>query len=139
MVNTLSVIMGGILLLTNKQGFILMEVISSVLILSICSVAVLFAVTTSTYQLAGSMQRLKAIELAHGKLDEIMGLEFETITSVPKTDCPASFGEYQYAVDVQYDVENNKFLKNINVTVYFTEPVSGLEKSITIAGARAKR
>ncbi|KAF1086557.1 hypothetical protein SPSYN_00276 [Sporotomaculum syntrophicum] len=126
-------------MLTNKRGFILMEVISSVLILSICAVAILFAVTTSTYRLAGAMQRLKAVELAHGKLEEIMGLEFENIASVPKTDYPEFFGEYQYAVDVQNDVEYSKFLKNINVTVYFTEPVSGLEKSITIAGARAKR
>lgn len=139
MVNTLSVIMEGMLLLANKRGYILMDVMSSVLILSICAVTVLFAVTTSTYQLAGSMQRLKAIELAHGKLDEIMGLEFETVTSVPKTDYPASSGEYQYAVDVRCDVQYGRFLKNINVTVYYIEPVSCLEKSVTIAGARAKR
>jgi len=126
-------------LITDKRGFILMEAVSSVLILSICSVVVLFAVTTSSNQLAGSLQRLKAIEMAHGKLDEIIGMEFDSIAPVPKTNFPATYGGYQYAVDVQNDDEYSELLKNINVTVYFTEPVSGIEKSVTVAGARAKR
>ncbi len=126
-------------MLTDKRGFILMEVVSSVLILSICSVVVLFAVTTQSNQLAGSLQRLKAIEMAHGKLDEIIGMEFDSIAPVPKTNFPPTYGDYQYAVDVQNDDEYSEFLKNIHVTVYFTEPVSGIEKSVTVAGARAKR
>jgi prepilin-type N-terminal cleavage/methylation domain-containing protein len=125
-------------LLNDKRGFVLLEVITAVLILSICSVAVLVAITNSTKQLAGSWQRLKAIELAQGKLDEIKGMEFDSIAPVPKTDFPAADGDYQYAVDVQNGAEYVK-LKHIYVTVYFTEPVSGLEKAVTVAGARAKR
>ena len=126
------------LLLNDQRGFVLLEVLGSVFILSICAVAVLFAVTSATYQQTGSMQRLKATELAHGKLDEIMGLEFEDIASVPKTYYSASDGEYQYAVDVHCDAEYSQ-LKHIQVAVYFIEPASGREKSVTVAGARAKR
>ncbi|AGL02046.1 hypothetical protein Desgi_2640 [Desulfoscipio gibsoniae DSM 7213] len=126
-------------MLTEQRGFIILEVLSSVLILSICAVVILFAVTTSTKQLAVSMQRLKAMEIAHGKLEETMGVEFDAITSIPKTNYPASYGEYHYAVDIENDVECSEFLKKICVTVYFTEPLSGLEKSVTIAAARAKR
>jgi len=125
-------------LLNDQRGFVLLEVISAVLILSICSVAILLAITTSTKQLAGSWQRLEAIELTQGKLDEIMGMEFDSIVPVAKTNFPTADGDYQYAVDVQNDVEYVK-LKHIRVTVYFTEPVSGLEKSVSVAGARAKR
>ncbi len=126
-------------MLTDKRGFILMEVVGSVFVLSICSVAVLFAITTSTNQMTGSLQRLKAIEMAQGKLDEIVGMEYDSIAPVPKTKFPATNGDYQYAVDVRNDDEYSELLKNIHVTVYFTEPVSGLEKSVSVAGARAKR
>ncbi|WP_347487635.1 type IV pilus modification PilV family protein [Desulfoscipio sp. XC116] len=125
-------------MLADKRGFIIMEVLSSILILSICIVAISFAITTSTKQLAVSMQRLKAIEMAHGKLEETIGTEFETITSIPRTDFPASNGSYQYSVYVQND-NDCRYLKRIHVTVYFTESISGLEKTVAIVGARAKR
>jgi len=115
-----------------------MEVLGAVLILGICSIAVLLAMTSSTNQLAVSWQRLKAIELAQGKLDEMISLEFDNIAQVPKTYFPAADGDYQYAVNVQVDEQYTK-LKHIKVTVYFTERVSGLEKSVTVVGARAKR
>jgi len=125
-------------LLNDQRGFVLIEVLGAVLILGICSVAVLLAMTSSTNQLAVSWQRLKAIELAQGKLDEMISLEFDNIAQLPKTYFPAADSDYQYAVNVQVDEQYTK-LKHIQVTVYFTEQVSGLEKSVTVAGARAKR
>lgn len=85
------------------------------------------------------MQQFKAMELAQGKMDELVGMDYTSVVTVGKTSFPGAGGDFQYAIDVKCDNEHGDLLKKITVTVYYTEPVSGLEKTVTLVGARAKK
>lgn len=123
----------------DKRGFVLMEVLCSIFILGFCAAVILFSLSTSMNQSAVSMQQFKAMELAQGKMDELVGMDYSLVETVGKTSFPTGGGDFQYAIDVENDAEHGDILKKITVTVYYTEPVGGLEKTVTLVGARAKK
>ena len=125
--------------ISDQRGFALLEVLSAIFVLSICGLAVLYGITASFKNLNTSWQRLQAIELAQGTLEQITGLEYDAISSIAKTDLTETGGEFQYSVTVYNEVALSGSLKNISVTVYYLDPVSGSEKSVSVSSAKAKR
>jgi Tfp pilus assembly protein PilV len=123
----------------DKRGFIFMEVVVAILIFGISVIPATMAMVAVSRQSEGAGKRFVALELAQGKFEEVSGNKYEEIAPEEKKIFAAPYDGYQYAVEVREDDVYSGYLKNICVTVYYTEPGTGRERTVTITGARAKR
>ena len=122
----------------GNRGYMLLGVIVSILVLCIFTVPVTMSLVASVRQSQSAEKRFMALELAQGKLEEVTAMEYEDIGPMERESFPEPCGLFDFAVVVTVD-EAYTGLKNIIVSVYYTEPGSGAEKTVTIRGTRAKR
>lgn len=124
---------------SDKRGFIMLEVVIAILIFGISIVPASVALVAVSHQSESDGARLVALQLAQGKLEEVTGNKYEYIVAEEINRFTAPYDGYRYSVETAEDEVYSGFLKKIRVTVYYTEPGSGRERTVTITGARAKR
>lgn len=121
----------------DNRGVVLMEVVMAFAVLLIGMLPLINAINSITRQLENGAQKLVALELAQSKMEEVTGRDYPDICGVDKTDWPHGYG-YQFAVEVREPDHYGGCLKNICVTVFYYDHVTGREKRVALTGARSK-
>jgi len=124
--------------MSNNRGYILVGVLLSFALLSIIVAPLSLSLIFSARQSEGAANRLTALELAQGKLEEMTSYRYEDIGPMDRESFPVPFGSFNFAVQVEED-QAMSGLKNILVIVYYPDPSSGSEKTVSVTGARARR
>lgn len=126
--------------MSDKRGMTLIEVMVALFILALCIIPISSGLLVAKKQAESSEKGLQALGLAQGKLEELMNHDFADIEDVATAvDFPGPYAGYSYTVDVNNDTTYPATLKIIKVTVYYAEAGTGIQKSVEITGARAKR
>ncbi len=122
----------------NQRGFTLVEVIITVFILSLCVVPVYTGLIAGSKNVDSAQRRMIALGLAQGKLEEILSLDYRSISSrETKENFPDPYSRYSYTVFVTEETIPAQW-KKISLTVYYLETGTGTEKSVVITGARGR-
>lgn len=122
----------------NQKGFTLVEVIITVFILSLCVIPVYTGLLAGSKNVDSAQRRMIALGLAQGKLEEILSLDYRSISSrETKENFPDPYSRYSYTVFVTEETIPAQW-KKISLTVYYLETGTGTEKSVVITGARGR-
>lgn len=122
----------------NQRGFTLVEVIITVFILSLCVIPVYTGLIAGSKNVDSAQRRMIALGLAQGKLEEILSLDYRSISSrETKENFPDPYSRYSYTVFVTEETIPAQW-KKISLTVYYLETGTGTEKSVVITGARGR-
>ncbi len=122
----------------NQRGFTLVEVIITVFILSLCVIPVYTGLLAGSKNVDSAQRRMIALGLAQGKLEEILSLDYRSISSrETKENFPDPYSRYSYTVFVTEETIPAQW-KKISLTVYYLETGTGTEKSVVITGARGR-
>jgi len=124
--------------MVDNRGYILIGVLLSFALLSIIVAPLSLSLTFSAQQSASAANRLTALELAQGKLEEMTSYRYEDIGPMNRESFPSPFGFFDFAVQVVVDCPING-LKKISVTVYYPDSGQAGEKNVSVTGARARR
>ncbi len=124
----------------NRRGMTLIEVIVALLILLLCAAPISSGMLVCKNQVESAEKKLAALQLAQGKLEELMSRDFPDIEDIqPGTAFPEPHAEYSYSVEVAGDADYPAVLKIITVTVSYSKSESAGINSVIITGARARR
>lgn len=126
----------------NNRGYILLEVLFSIVVLSIIVAPLSLSLVFSARQSENAGKRLTALELAQGKLEEMTSYSYEDIEPMGGESFPEPYGSFDFIVQVVEDATFNASfngLKIITVTVYYPDSTSDSKKAVSVTGARAKR
>lgn len=122
----------------NQRGFTLVEVIITLLILSVCVIPVYTGLIAGSKNVDSAQRRMVALGLAQGKLEEILSLDYHSISSrETKENFPDPYSRYSYTVFVTEETIPAQW-KKVSLTVYYLETGTGTEKSVVITGARGR-
>jgi len=122
----------------GNRGFILIGVLLSFALLSIIVAPLSLSLTFAARQQESAANRLVALELAQGKLEELTAYGYEDIGPIDRESFPLPFGFFDFAVQVEADPIING-LKRISVTVYYPGPGTEGEITVSVTGTRARR
>lgn len=105
-----------------------------------CIISISTGLVASKKHVESADKKLIALELAQGKLEEIISQEYSSINNVTKpVSFPGDYVAYSYAVSVSNDSLYQDTLKIISVTVYYKDAAYGEQKSLLLTGARSRR
>ncbi|SFR02861.1 prepilin-type N-terminal cleavage/methylation domain-containing protein [Desulfoscipio geothermicus] len=154
------------MLVGNKRGMTLVEVMVALFILSVCVLPVYSSLLMGKKQVESAEKKAVALEMAQGILEEVMSRDYSAINDLLVINnqlkavdavynytqaldllsqgrqndlLPTAGTAYSYTVDVSSDNTYPNTMKIISVTVYYTEAGSNVQKSVQITGARTKR
>lgn len=120
--------------INSQKGFSLLEVLLSLLILSIILVPVIGLINTTQLFTSQSNNYNKALYLAGGKLEELKSYPFDMLTSINDKTKFVNETDYYYTLDIETESD---YLKVVTVTVYFYHMKR--EKMLTLTMSKAKR
>jgi len=127
-------------LLANQRGMTLIEVLAALLVLLVCTVSISTGLLTCQKQVASSQEKLTVLQLAQGKMEELMASDFRELEDIqPATVFPAPYTGYSYSVRVASDADYPAMVKIITVTVSGSAPDAAGLNSVSITGAKAWR
>jgi len=122
----------------NQRGFTLVEVIITLLILSVCVIPVYTGLIAGSKNVDSAQRRMVALGLAQGKLEEILSLDYHSISSrETKESFPEPYSRYSYTVFVTEETIPAQW-KKVILTVYYQETGTGIEKRVIITGAKGR-
>lgn len=118
----------------NERGLTMVEVLVAVVILSVCLIPLLEAITAGSRTVHHSRRVLTALNLAKGKIEELKASGWEGLDGVVcgrrRFDPP--YAEYEYEIAIMEDRNFPRRVKVCTVTVYYR--VGKMEKQIGITG-----
>ena len=124
----------------NQRGMSLIEVMIALLILMLCATSISTGLLVCKKQVENAHERLTALQLAQGKMEELMSGDFSELGDIqPGAVFPAPYSDYRYSVEVSADADYPAVLKIITVTVSDTAAGSIGLNSVSITGAKAWR
>lgn len=124
----------------DRRGFALLELLVSVMILAACLVPVSACIVTIRENLQAAEREQVALQLAQGKLEEMIGQEYGTIEGTSQSEpFPPPHTGFSYSIRVTEDTDFSSGLKYITVTVFYTTPGGEVEKCAEICGAVASK
>lgn len=127
-------------MVNNQWGMTLIEVLVALLILLLCAAPISTGILVCKKQVESAEKKLAALQLAQGKLEELMSYDFRDIEDIqPGAAFPEPYADYGYGVEVTGDADYPASLKIITVTVSYHESESAGINSVSITGAKAWR
>jgi len=118
----------------NQNGLTLIEVLLSMLLLTIILIPLLGSLTQSAFVYNTSSNQTQAVLLARQKMEEIKALSYQDIpANIPKTPFTSVTG-YAYTINTtEHTLSAGGKLKIVQITVYY--PANKAEKSYQLTGA----
>jgi len=107
----------------NQKGLTLVEVLFSMLLLSIILIPLMGSLTRSAYVYNTSSNQTQAVLLARQKMEEIKGLPYQNVPGlIPKTPINSVAG-FAYTVNsTEHILSTGGKLKIVCITVYYPAP-----------------
>lgn len=118
----------------DRRGFILVDLMFSIMIFAIVFVPVLGMMIAGTLNAAMAKKIDMATNLAQMKLEEYRDIRFGELTPVGDKTAFENYPGFSYTVNLAQDGEISK---TVTVTVFFHD--GGRENSITLSMERIKR
>lgn len=127
-------------MLKDKRGMTLIEVILSIVVVAFCVLPVCNGLLFGKKQVEISEERITALELAQGKLEETISYNFDDLNNVNQAiHFNDPYRDYSYTVNVTHDADYPGKMKIISITVYYMDNITQEINSVELTGARAQR
>lgn len=114
---------------TTSKGFALLEIMLSLLLLSVGVVSIAGLYVTALDSGLDAEQTNIAVNLAQKRMEEIYNLTYASVVSESKTALSAPFASYSRQVTAA-EIGSPAGLKQVTVTVFWT--IKGKEASISL-------
>lgn len=121
----------------NEKGLTLVEVLVAAVILGIVAAGLFAAYDVNKRLAAGARQKVKAVNLAQGKLEELRGVPYDDLVNIlHEEDFDPPVDGFTYRVAVAEGSIAGAVYKAVTVAVYYTE--GGAAKQIELTMGRSK-
>jgi len=119
--------------LKYEKGFSLVEVLITLLIVSITIIPLVNVFSLNEKVTAEIRAEDTALFLAQAKLEEFKGYTFDNLENISDKTAFTGYPDYFFTVKIEPE---NDYLKKITVTIYYQQTEK--EKQITLTGLRAR-